>query len=60
MVVASETILKDLSSILVDSQFSIPVLRNLCSQFVILVEDSGTGSPSSITVRMEYLFAFQF
>ena len=60
VVVASETILKDLSSILVNSQFSIPVLRNLCSQFVILVEDSDTGGPSSITVRMEYLSAFQF
>ena len=28
--------------------------------FVILVEDSNTGDPSSITVRMEYLFVFQF
>ena len=28
--------------------------------FVILVEDSDTGVPSSITVRMEYLFVFQF
>ena len=25
---------------------------------MILVEDSGTGGPSSITVRMEYLLAF--
>ena len=25
-----------------------------------LVEDSDTGGPSSITVTMEYLFAFQF
>ena len=25
---------------------------------MILVEDSDTGGPSSITVRMEYLFAF--
>ena len=24
------------------------------------VEDSGTGGPSSITVRMEYLFTFQY
>ena len=28
--------------------------------FKILVGDSGTGSPGSITVRMEYLFASQF
>ena len=28
--------------------------------FDILVEDSKTGGPSSLTVRMEYLFAFQF
>ena len=28
--------------------------------FVILVEDSDTGGPSSITVRMEYRFVFQF
>ena len=28
--------------------------------FEILVEDSDTGSPSSVTVRMEYLFAFQY
>ena len=26
--------------------------------FVILVEDSDTGGPSSIIVRMEYLFVF--
>ena len=38
----------------------------LCSEsvgaenFEILVEDSDTGSPSSITVSMNYLFAFQF
>ena len=29
-------------------------------KFVILVEDFGTGGPSSITVRKEYLFVFQF
>ena len=29
-------------------------------KFEILVEDSNTGGLSSITVRMEYLFAFQF
>ena len=28
--------------------------------FEILVKDSNTGGPSSFTVRMEYLFAFQF
>ena len=28
------------------------------SNFEILVEDSDTGGPSSITVRMEYLFCF--
>ena len=28
--------------------------------FVILVEDSDTGGPSSITIRMECLFVFQF
>ena len=28
--------------------------------FEILVEDSNTGNPSSITVRIECLFAFQF
>ena len=39
---------------------------NLCSEsvgaldFKILVEDSDTGGPGSVTVRMEYLFAFQF
>ena len=27
--------------------------------FVILVEDFDTGGPSSVTVRIEYLFAFQ-
>ena len=47
------------------SQCSISVLRNFWSEsvgtsnFEILVEDSDTGSSSSITVRMEYLFAFQ-
>ena len=29
-------------------------------KFVILVEDSDTRGPSSITVRKEHLFAFQF
>ena len=46
------------------SEFSISVLLNLCSEsmeasnFEILVVDSDTGGPSSITVRMEYLFYF--
>ena len=48
------------------SKFSISVLLNLCSEslgasnFEILVEDSDVGSPTSITVIMEYLFAVQF
>ena len=48
------------------SQFSIPVLLNLCSEslraenFEILVKNSDTGGPSSISARIEYLFAFQF
>ena len=29
-------------------------------KFGILVKDFDTGGPSSITVRKEYLFAFQF
>ena len=29
------------------------------SNFVVLVENSDTGGPSSTTVRIEYLFAFQ-
>ena len=29
------------------------------SSFVVLVENSDTGGPSSTTVRIEYLFAFQ-
>ena len=29
-------------------------------KFVILVEDFDTGDPSSIAVRKEYLFVFQF
>ena len=29
-------------------------------KFVILLEDSDTGGPSSVIVRMEYLFALQF
>ena len=50
----------------VGSQFSIPVLLNLCSKsaganiFEILVEYYDNGGLSSITVRMEYLFPFQF
>ena len=28
--------------------------------FVVVVEDCDTGGPSSITVRMEYLFVSQF
>ena len=58
---------------LMSSQFYIPISRNLCSESVVvggwgeggikfwdLVEDSNAGGPSSITIRMEYLFAFQF
>ena len=47
-------------------QFSIFLLLNLCSEsvgtrnFDILVEDFNTGGSSSLTVRMEYLIAFQF
>ena len=47
-----------------DSQFLVPVLLDLRSEsvgaknFEILVEDSDTGGPSSIIVRMEYLFSF--
>ena len=52
--------------ILCGSQFFISVLLHMCSEsvgasnFEILAEDSDTGSPSSITVKMEYLFTFQF
>ena len=48
------------------SQFSIPVLGNWCSElmrgikFRDPVEDCDTGGSSSITVRMEYVFAFQY
>ena len=48
------------------SEFSISVWLNLRSEsvgawhFEILAEDSNNGGPSSFTVRMEYLFAFQF
>ena len=53
----------------VGSQFLISLLWNLCSESVSIkrpreeqywdpVEDSDTGSPSSITVKMEYLLAF--
>ena len=47
-------------------QFPISILLNLSSEsvgasnFEILVEDSDTNNPSSITVRMKYLVAFQF
>ena len=46
--------------------FSISDLLNLRSEsvgaynFEIIADDSYTGGPSSFTVRMEYLFAFQF
>ena len=49
-----------------DGQISISVLWNLCLEsvedikFRDLVEDSDTGSLSSVTVRIEYFFAFQF
>ena len=48
------------------SQFLILVWRNLCSESVGDIkfwdpaEDSDTGGASSITVRMEYVFAFEF
>ena len=49
------------------NNFSIPALLNLCSEsvgaqmrFEILVEESNTCGPSSIAIRMKYLFAFQF
>ena len=38
--------------------FKICVRKQWVIRYVILVEDSSTGSPISITVRMEYLFAF--
>ena len=38
--------------------FKICVRKQWAIKYVILVEDSSTGSPISITVRMEYLFAF--
>ena len=49
---------------LMDSQFLIPVLWNLCSEsvggikFWGQVEDSETGSPSSITIKMESHICF--
>ena len=50
-----------------DSQSSIPFLWNLFSEsvgegikFWEQVEDSDTGVPCSIIVRVEYLFAFQY
>ena len=48
----------------VGSQFMTPVLWNLCSEsvggtkFWDPFEDSETGSPSSVTVKMEYVFHF--
>ena len=48
------------SSIPVAGKLSFLVLQNCCSNFVILVEDSDTGGPSLVAVRMEYLFAYQF
>ena len=48
------------------SQFSIPDFCNLSSELVrslnfeILVKDSNTGGQSSVFVRVELLFAFQF
>ena len=54
------------SSIPVGGKFQFLVLQNKCSvavgawNFVILVEASGTGRPSLVAVRMEYLFAYQF
>ena len=47
------------------THFLISILLNLCSEsvgawnFEILAENSNTSGPSSFTVRMEYLFAFQ-
>ena len=46
-------------------QFLIHILLNLCSgsagiKFEILVENSDTGSTSSLNAKMEHLFAFQF
>ena len=55
---------KVISSIPLGGQFSLSILQNLRWEaggdikYVILVEDSDTGGPSSITVRIEYLFAF--
>ena len=46
-------------------QFSIPIYK-ICVgkqwgiKFVILVEDSETGGPNLITVKIEHLFALQF
>ena len=54
-----------LEPILIVCQFSIPLLGALCSEsmgvwnFEILVEDSNTGSVSSVIVREKYLFTFQ-
>ena len=52
------------SSMPVRSQFSNFLIKKFVFRssgdlnFVILVEDSDTGVPSSIIVRMEYLFVF--
>ena len=52
------------SSMPVRSQFSNYLITKFVFRssgdlnFVILVEDSDTGVPSSIIVRMEYLFVF--
>ena len=57
---------KVISSIPLGGQFSLSILQNLRWEaggdikYVILVEDSDTGGPSSITVRIEYLRAFQY
>ena len=44
-----------------DSRITKFMFRSSCDlNFVILVEDSDTGGPSSMTVRMEYLFVSRF
>lgn len=56
----SVTDLKDPSSMAEGNQFPFPVLQNLRSEavglFLIQVEDLDTEVPSSVAVRMEYLF----
>ena len=55
---------EETSSMPVRSQFSNFLITKFVFRssgdlnFVILVEDSDTGVPSSIIVRMEYLFVF--